>query len=166
MLRSHHLDVLDAVPGRPQPVRADPLGGLRVAGDHGVQRTVADGVEAGLQPRLSAGDDVVSDRRGVQVAVPGMRRVGVRVAQGRGVRADRAVGEQVAGCSQRAQLPGPGDAALLGRLAPVADDLWPRLGRGQGEEGGEVVGAGDVRPGQLVQQADSQRGGVLAGGSL
>ena len=58
---------------------------------------------------------------------------------------------------------GPADAAEAGRLAPVADDLGPGLGGGQREHRGEVVGAGDVRAGQLVQQADAQRGGVLAG---
>ena len=81
MRRGHHLDVLDAVPGRPQPVRAQPLGGLGVAGDDGVQRAVADRMEAGLQAGLGARDDVVADRRGVEVAVAGVRCVGVRVAQ-------------------------------------------------------------------------------------
>ena len=69
---------------------------------------------------------------GVQVAVPGVRRRRRTAGAGGAVcEPIDAVGEQVAGRAERAELPGAGHAAEAGSLAPVADDLGPRLGRGQ-----------------------------------
>ena len=102
--------MLDAVPGGPHAVVPDLLGGHGEPADDGVERAVADRVEARLQARLGAGDDVVADCRLVEVAVPAVVGVGVRGAQGSRVRADGAVGEQVAGGADRAELAGPVDA--------------------------------------------------------
>ena len=70
------------------------------------------------------------------------------------MRPDRAVGEQVARRAERAQLPGPVATPLGAGLAPVAR---PPPGRAppphEGEQGLQVLGAGDVRAGQLVHAA-------------
>ena len=102
--------MLDAVPGGPDRSVAELARGQRQAGADLPERAVADGVEAGLQPGARAGHDVVADGCRVQVAVPGVAGVGVRLAQVRGVRPDRAVGEEVAGGADRPELQGPGDA--------------------------------------------------------
>ncbi len=142
---------------------ADLLGGLAEAGGHGLQCAVTDRVEAGLQAGLRAGDHVVTHLGSREVGVPRRVSVGIDRPQARGVRADRPVGEQVAGRADRAQLAGPFDAA---ELAPVADHVRAGLARGQREHGPEVLLAGDVRPAQLVQAADAQRRGAGPGGLL
>ena len=51
-------------------------------------------------------------------------------------------------------------------LAPVGDDLRPGLGCRELAQGLQVLGAGDVRPGQLVDAPDAQRGSPREGGAL
>ena len=95
--------------------------------------------------------------------MPGLVVVGVGAAQAGGVRADRAVGEQVAGGAQRAQLAGPVDAT---ELAPVADDVRPGLRAGQGEHGAEVVLARRCPGRRARAAADAERCRALAGRPL
>ena len=79
----------------------------REPGRHGVERAVADRVEAGLQPGLGAGDDVVAHLRGRQVGVAGVvtrrRRRSRRQAVCEPI---AAVGEQVAGRARRRRARG------------------------------------------------------------
>ena len=96
------------------------LRGLLETGEHRVHRPVADDVEAALQAGLGARHHVVADLGGGEVADAVGRVVGVDGAQARGVRAERPVGEQVSGGTERAELAGLVDAA---QLAPVADDV-------------------------------------------
>ena len=103
---------------------------------------------------------VVTDLCGGEIGVPGLVVVGVDTAQAGGVRADGAVGEQVAGRAQCAELASPFDAT---ELAPVADDVRPRFLVGEGEHGAEVVLAGDVRAAELVQCPDAQFAPRVAG---
>ena len=112
---------------------------------------VADDVEPRLQPGFGARGQVLADAVRVEVARAGSGVVGVRRAQGGGVGAERAVDEQVAGQAAGAERAGGVDGA---QLAPVADDLG-RAGAGEGEQGGEVVAAGDVGAAAFVDADDS-----------
>lgn len=97
----------------------------------------------------------------------GVRLVRVRLVQAGGVRAERAVDEEVTGRADRAQLPdAPGVLAVGDALGPVAEDPRPLLLRGEPEQTGEVVLVGDVGTGALVERADPERRGVRAGRTL
>ncbi|BFO19803.1 hypothetical protein SHKM778_61910 [Streptomyces sp. KM77-8] len=96
--------MLDAVPGGPDPGETDLLGGGADTVHDGGHGGVADGVEARLESRLGAGDDMGGDGDGVQVGGAGVTGVGVRLVEARGVRAEGAVREQVARGADRAQL--------------------------------------------------------------
>ncbi len=110
------LGVLDPVAGGLDPVEAELVGGGAHARHDGADRGVADGVEAGLEAGLGAGGDVVGDLGGGEVGDAGVRGVGVGVVQAGGVRAERAVDEQVAAGADRAEPPGGLDA--LGPSSP------------------------------------------------
>src|SRR5206468_8847294 len=106
-----------------------------------VQQLVDRGVTDGVEPGLHSGGGALGDVRGdVGRLEPqhaaGVRPVGVRRGEGGGVRAERAVDEQVAGGARRAQFTGGGDPV---QLTPVADDLGDGFGAGQLEQVGEVV---------------------------
>ena len=165
-----------AVPGRGRTRRAR-CGARRPAGrpsrarrqldgvEHLVDGGVADRVEAGLQPgRRRSARCARRGRRCRSAARPGSSgAVGVRLVQRRGVRAERAVAEQVARRADGAELARGVDAE---QLAPVADDLGHRLGRREREQRGQVVRARDHRAGHLVHARDAERGGVPQRGAL
>jgi hypothetical protein len=154
--------VLDPVPAGPQDVQPDLVGGRREAVQHGGQRRVADGVEAGLHPGAAAGGDVVGHLGGVEVGVAEGVHVVVPLAQAGGVAAERAVDEQVAAGAVRPELLGVLEPAVGGQLGPVAEHGRTRLRGGERQQLREVLGAVDARPAALVQAADAQRRGVPA----
>ena len=130
----------------------------RDAGDHRADRGVPDGVEARLQARLGARGDVVGDLGGGQVGGAGVRRVGVRLGQAGGVRAEGAVHEQVAGRADRAEVAHPVEVGRgAHRLGPVAEHPYPGLLGGQRQQSGQVVRGGDLRARALVDRADAHR---------
>lgn len=119
-------------------------------------------MEARLEARPGAVDDVVGDRGGVEVGGAGVAGVGVRGVQARGVRAEGAVDEQVARGADRAQFARLGDVPL----GPVADDARAGAFGGEPQQAGEVVLGGDLRAAALVDGADAERGGVRQCGAL
>ncbi len=114
--------MLDPVPGGPERGLADLLGrGGHPGRDRG-HRGVADRVEAGLQAGPGAQHDVLADLVHGQVPVAVLARsVHIGLAEAGGVRADRAVGEQVAGRAERAELAGGVHTGRSG-LPPVRED--------------------------------------------
>lgn len=80
-------------------------------------------MEAGLDVRAGAVDDVGGDLVAVEVQVTGRVRVGVGRVEGRRTGADGAVHAEVAGRARAAELDGLVHGA---ELAPVADHLRQR----------------------------------------
>lgn len=154
--------MLDAVAGGADAGEPELLGCGAGALDDGGHGGVADRVEARLEAGLGAGGDVGGDGGRVQVGGAGVGGVGVRLVQTGGVGAEGAVDEQVTGRADRAQLARLVDVLLR----PVADDPRSRFLGGEPEQAGEVVLGGDVRPGALVDGADTEGGGVGEGGAL
>ncbi|CAM5647507.1 hypothetical protein SALBM217S_09618 [Streptomyces griseoloalbus] len=154
--------MLDTVPGGAYAGEAELLGRRADAVDHGAHGGVADRVEARLEARLGAGDHMGGDRVRVEVRGAGVGGVGVRLVQAGGVRAQGAVGEQVPGRAERAQLAGLGDV-LLG---PVADHARAGFLAGESQQAGEVVLGGDLGAAALVHRADAEGGRVREGGAL
>ena len=145
--------MLHPVPGGPQPIHPDPGRRQAEPGQHRGDRPVADRVEPALHAQVRAVDQVRGDLLGGQVPVAAAVPVGVRRPQVRGVRTQRAVGEQVPGRPDRAQL-----ASLRGgaQLAPVPVHLR-QVRLGEREQRGEVGLVGDLRAGALVHRGDAQR---------
>ncbi len=157
-----HLGVLESVRPATHRCDAESLRGFAEAVDNGVAGGVADDMEAGLEARVGGGDDMLGHLRSLEV--PGAQRVGrirVGLAQAGGPGSDGAVGEQVAGHPDGAQLLGACDPAVGGQLAPVARDEGPGGLIDGPQEVGEVVLAADGGPGHLVHADHSVGGRVL-----
>jgi hypothetical protein len=84
-VRGRHLDMLQAVPGASQRLRAQRgLGAGETCTDR-VECGLADAVETGLEASRGAADDVLGDALCVEEGVPAQCvPIGVRRAQGRG----------------------------------------------------------------------------------
>ncbi len=85
--------------------------------------------------------------------------------QAGGVRAEGAVGEEVARGADGAQFPCLRHA-LVGPLGPVPDDAGAGHLAGQLQQAGEVVLGGDLWPAALVHRTDAEGGRVGEGGAL
>ncbi len=114
---------------------------------------------AAMQRAMCSATSGVSNRRAPAVSV--------RSAYG----ADRAAVCEPSEPSQNRSPAAPTAPKLAGRVdaeqfGPVADDLGQRLVRGQPDQRGEIVLAGDHRAGHLVHAGDAEFGGVLQGRPL
>jgi len=120
-------------------------------------RGVAYHVKSRRDGSLGACVHVCGDRGRLEIAIAVVAHVGVRLAEPRGVRSQRAVDEQVtgkaAGAGPRKQV--GGFVRACHRFAPVADDLDTVLDVPKLSPVGEST---DVRPGAFVDGNDAQRG--------
>lgn len=83
------------------------------------------------------------------------------------MRTERAVHEEIARSADGSEFTDPRSAlGVADRLGPVAVDAWAHLVLGKPEQPGEVVLAGDVGAGALVERADAEGGRVGACGAL
>ena len=137
--------------------RLDPelSGHLDQPGHRGIDRGIADAVEAARHPGLRALAEVVGDLLDGEIAGTGLSRVRVRFAQPGCPRADRAVHAQVSGQSTDAVGPDRLDQGRRRRFAPVRHHVLARLGAGRGHPL-QVLVRTQVRATQLVQRADPQ----------
>jgi len=129
-------------------------------GHHLVGRGVTDRVKPRLQARLRAGPDVLGQLGGLVPQVPRGVAVHVGPQQTGGVRADRAVAEQVAAGADSAELEGGVDAA---QLAPIGVHLGQRLGLSTGhqpQQPRQVLGAGDLGTRHLMHRGHPEAGSV------
>ena len=160
-----HLQVFEAMTGRTQRVAPHFRGGQAKAVRHDPRRAVADDVEARLLARQGRCSHVSGDVlcREVRRACRDGLRIHVGSRQACGVRADRAVDEEVARRASSAEVT---DRLLPVELPPVANDLGHRVLAAEFQRVQQVFGAADRRPSVLVEARDPACGSGMECRSL